>query len=618
MTGSAQTPAASGADKPDQWAPADDDPRSPARSRLGLVRRLTAIRWADVRWIVLGGAGVLAFVFGCIGYTEYYRQLVELHLEDAFRPTDVIYRSLMLFLPDTVPERPDLPIWLDIARFLAPIVAAYAALAGLASLFWDRVQQIKIPFMRNHVVVCGLGYVGGVFIRNLRESKVKVVVIELDPTNPLIEVCRILGTPVIVGDARLERTLHTAGVKRAANLLAVCAEDAVNAEVVAVARRLATSRPRGELHCLARIKDPDLCALLRVQELNLPAEPSSSLDFFNNDEVGARLWLQRFPFDAQGGHPHILVSRLDGLGRWLVRHAARVWYDRRTEDVPLWVSVVDDQAKERVRALIDQNPALERMCQFVCVSTSDREVRQLAKLHAQAAAPRLSRSYVTAFRDEDALEAALALRHALDPRIPLVVAMSRAYGVGRLINDAHASGNLASINIEMFPMLELTCTTEFARSGSFEPIAIALHNQWRDEQLTAQRDAPAWDELDESRRGSNRAQARDIAAKVHSIGCAIVPLRDWDAEDFVFEPAEIERLARDEHDRWIAERVAMGWRLGPRKPEKKSTPYLIPFDELPKETADLDRNAVLAIPKVLAAAGFQVERPPQPALGQSF
>lgn len=609
MTGSAETPTASGA---------ESDLQSPARNRWQLVRGLTDIRWTDVRWFVLGTAGVLAFVFGCIGYTEYYTHLVELDLEDGFRPTDVIYRSLMLFFPDTVPETPDLPISLDIARFLAPIVAAYAALAGLASLFWDRVQQIKIPFMRNHVVVCGLGYVGGVFIRHLRESKVKVVVVEQDPTNPLIELCRSLRIPVIIGDAQMERTLLTAGVKRAARLLAVCTEDAVNTQVIAVARRLATNRLRGELHCLARIDDPDLCALLRIQELNLSTEPSSSLDFFNTDEVGARLWLQRFPIDAHSGHPHILVSRLDGLGEWLIRHAARDWYDRRTEDVPLWVSVADDQAEERVQALTDQNPAMEPVCRFVCTSTSDRGLRRLPQLHAELAAPALSRAYVTAYRDEDALETALALRNALEPGIPLVVALSRAHGVGRLINDAHASGKLTSINLEMFPTLELTCTTEFVRGGSFEPIAIALHSRWREDQIAAEKVAPTWEELDESRKASNRAQARDIKAKIHSIGCTIVPLNDWGAKDFAFKPEELGRLARAEHERWVSERIDSGWRPGPKDPEKKLTPYLIPYDDLPDDAADLDRNAVRVIPQILAAAGFQIERPRDPGAGNAI
>ena len=184
--------------------------------------------------------------------------------------------------------------------------------------------------------------------------------------------------------------------------------------------------------------------------------------------------------------------------------------------------------------------------------------------------------------------------------------LSRARGVARLISDANASGKLTSV--DMFPALERTCTMELVQGGSFGRIAKAIHRRWRDTQLAAGRPAPEWRELDESRKESSRAQARDISDKLRIIGCEIAPLRDWRASDFAFTDDEIETLAVEEHDRWMAERIAAGWRPGPRDPEQKLTPYLVPFDELPKEVADLDRDAVRGIPAVLASAGFQIIR----------
>lgn len=565
---------------------------------------------ADFRWVLLAAVGVLAFVFGCIGSAQYLDHVARLHEllgipEPAPRPTDAAYVAIKLFFADG-PDGPGLPVLLEIARFLSPVVAGYAALSGLAVLFRERVQQMRIPLMRGHVVVCGLGSVGGVFLRTLREAGVRVVAIELDPTNPQIEVCRNLNIPVVLGDAQVERTLHAAGVQRAGRLLAVCAEDPVNTEIVAVARRTATNRPRGELRCLAQIADPELCELLRIQEANLPEDPSSSLDFFNTDEIGARLCLDEFPLDAKDGRPHLLVSRLDGLGIWLVKHAARGWYDDRTDDSPLWVTVVDDHAEERVQELLEQNPSLEPVCRFIYARRSVREVRRLSKHHADAGAPPIGRAYVTAYRDEEALDGALALRHELDSAIPLVVVLSRARGVARLISDANASGKLTSV--DMFPALERTCTMELVQGGSFGRIAKAIHGRWRDTQLAAGHSAPEWRELDESRKESSRAQARDISDKLRIIGCEIAPLRDWRASDFAFTDDELETLAVEEHDRWMAERIAGGWRPGPRDPEQKLTPYFVPFDELPKDVADLDRDAVRGMPAVLASAGFQIIR----------
>ena len=110
-------------------------------------------------------------------------------------------------------------------------------------------------------------------------------------------------------------------MRRAARLLAVCPNDAVNTEVVAVARRVSTGRRSGPVRCLARIGNAELCRLLRVQEANSSGGAPSSLDFFNIDEISAQFCLDEFSMKAENGRLHILVSRLDALGTWLVKHA---------------------------------------------------------------------------------------------------------------------------------------------------------------------------------------------------------------------------------------------------------------------------------------------------------
>ncbi len=571
-------------------------------SVLRSIRRFIA----DFRWALLGFAAAIAFTLGWLGYTEY---LNELYVEGATkhppRATDIAYNTFKLFLMGS-PATTGLPVKIEIARILAPLVSGWAALSGLALLFHDRFQQLRIPLMRGHIVICGLGYVGSLFGDRLRKAGHRVVVVEIEPANPLLEVCRSWRSPVVVGDARLEDTLRGAGVQRASQLLAVCPNDAVNTEIVAVARRLSTERRSNKLRCLARIGNPQLCRLLRVQEANSSGGAPSSLDFFNIDEVGAQLCLDEFPVEADNGSPHVLVSRLDSLGTWLVKHSAWGWFTDRPDDTPLWVTVVDDRAEERVRALLDQYPALESVCRFVESSTSVRDLHRLDAVHADAGAPPITCAYVNAYLDEDAIEATLTLRHYLDPAVPMVVALSRTDGVARLITDATASGELT--NVEVFPALERTCTAELVAGGSFEKIAVAIHRRWRAGQLANGKEAPSWSELDESRKESNRAQARDMPVKLRSIGCTIVPLHDIGAPAFEFTDEEFEMLAIAEHKRWVAERLESGWRSGPKDAERKVTPYLVPFDELPDDIADLDRDAVRQIPEALALVDLRAVR----------
>lgn len=577
----------------------------------------------DPRWYpVLAVAGITALLLGFWGYWSFG--------DGSHSASDAVYGSVKLFLwGAALPPEPHIGVSLNIARFLAPLVAGWAAVIALMSLFRDRLQQMMIPLKRGHVVVCGVGYVGFEFLRKLHNAGYRAVVIEENRANPQIDMCRGWGFPVIIGDGRLERTLEVAGVKRAARLLAVTADSTVNTEIVTRARRLAGERRAGpvrrwqmhnrfgppRLQCLARIDDTDLCVLLRTAESNRD-DDDSALDFFNIDEVGARLLLDRYPIDT-GRPPHILVVHLGALGAELVLHAARKWHDERGDRLaPLRVSIVGDHAEEQVSSLLDKHPALEQVCDFSCYSATVRDVDRLsaidrgrrARLTATGelddlAEPVISRVYVTEYRDERAVEAALNLRRALDPSVSVVVALSRAYAIANLLEDESTA---SSVNITVFKTLLETCGVELVEGGSFEAIAHEIHRRYREMQPREGERPPPWSQLDLARRGSSRAQARHIGVKLRSIGCEITPLRDWHAKDFRFSQDELNRLTIMEHERWQREKEADGWTLGQFDATRKNHPDLVPWEELPADVADWDRQFVLAIPEMLAAVGLQI------------
>jgi hypothetical protein len=556
---------------------------------------------SDYRWHVLGLLAAASFVLGYVGFWQYYS-----HLEERSPAwTTPIYGYLTL-IPLHGPEVGHPPVALDIARFLTPAVAGSAGLAALALMFRDRLQQMSIPRKKGHVVVCGLGDVGSIFVGHLRDKDADVVVVESDPTNPRIDSWRGHGVPVVVGDARSPQVLRSAGIARASRLLAVSAMDTVNAEIIATASELVSEDSGREFRRLGRIGDPDLCLLLRFEQQRRQ-ERATTVDFFNTDEIGARLLLDEFPGYNDGQRPHILIGHLDPLGAWVVWHAARDWHsDRAADDTsPLYVTVVDDDAQPRIAALRDQYPELGEVCEFIGASTSVGDMRRMSENHRKAQAPRVTRAYVTAFRDEQAVETALKLRRELDPDVSLVMALSRSQGITRLIRGADSDQGL---NIDVFPTLERTCTTELSRVGSLESVAHAIHRRWRRIQIEDGLEAPTWAQLDDSRRESSRAQAANIKTKLHSIGCDIAPFRGWQASAFDFTPAEIEFLAVAEHDRWWTEREADGWTSGAKDVDRKKSPYLVPWEDLPDRIAEYDRIFAREIPAMLASVALQVTR----------
>ena len=574
------------------------------------------------RWYLLGAAAIVAFVLGYLGLQEYWAvkaadavaQALAAHTApgpDTLPPTatDLANQTLKLFVLNNA-DLTNVPLSLDIARFLAPAVFGWASLTAFAAVFRDRVQQIRIRFMRGHVVICGLGYVGSVFMHSIRDADEPVVVIESDASNPNIDLCRRSGVPVIVGDARLEETLQAAGLRHASRVMAVCDWDGINTEIVSIARKLAGDRKgpllwfkRGRvrpLHCVARITDPELCQVIRIEEA-ANTDPSATVDFFNTDDVSARRLLDRFPFDTRSAQPHILIAHLEELGSALARHAAWDWYQERGPEVstPLRITVVDDDADRRITMLKASHPALDKVCEFEPFHPSGSGLQQLTEL--LAAGPPLSRAYVTAYRDEQAIETALRLRHELPGDEILVLSLSRAHGVARLVDDAKKVG-LAS-RVSVFRTLAQTCTIELVRGGSFESIAQAIHRNYNVTRLAQDADAHVvdWDELTDTLKESNREQARDIPRKLAMIGYEIAPLRDWEAASFTFEPGEIDLLAAEEHRRFMVER-----RDAPA-PENAAR-YAEEFDKLPDDIKERDRTTVTSIPTIIASVGLQMRR----------
>jgi hypothetical protein len=589
--------------------------------RIGKARRWFVDQVSTYQWWILAVAGIAAFALGCVGWWEFKAKAHPTAGDGAF----VAYWSLKDFLMNS-PADQVIPWQLNVARFLAPLVAGWAGYSALAGLFRDRIQQMRIPMMRRHVVICGLGqYVGTIFLRHLREKRIQVVVIEQDVTNPNIELCRGLGVPVIVGDAQRQKTLQAAGAHHARRVLAVADDDGVNTQIVATWRKL-PGLGSARAGCLARISDPDYCSLLRLQQAR--SDQESWVDFFNIDEIGARQILKKFPFDTDCAQPHILVGHLDPLGVWLVWHAARIWYDTGDKKTPLLVTVLDHDPENSVAALKSQHPALKKHCEFAAFHASAEHIReQLPAHHLDSATPPISRAYVTAYQDRQAFETALKLHHELHrlhPPVPVVLALSRPQGVADLLADAKEVGALAGL--EVFATMEKACSVELLQGGSYEPLAEAIHERWLTQQIKENNPAPMWEGLDEPRKESNREQARDIGAKLDSISCAIAPLWDWDAQDFEFTAQEVEKLAIDEHDRWWRERRAGNWvpipmpvgtdehdakRLLEEAKLRKENPYMISWQDLLDQYPDIaeyDRMFVREIPQLLAGVGLQVIR----------
>jgi ppGpp synthetase/RelA/SpoT-type nucleotidyltranferase len=145
-----------------------------------------------------------------------------------------------------------------------------------------------------------------------------------------------------------------------------------------------------------------------------------------------------------------------------------------------------------------------------------------------------------------------------------------------------------------------------------EAMAIEAHEEFRNNQkkrhITKDPAMADWNELLETLKRSNLQQVDHIEEKLKTIGCSIEKADFETIEPIIFEPEEIERLAEIEHGRWNVERIMDGWKLGDRDVEKKFSPYLVSWEELPEDVRKWDRQAVAKIQELLKKRGYKIVR----------
>lgn len=73
-----------------------------------------------------------------------------------------------------------------------------------------------------------------------------------------------------------------------------------------------------------------------------------------------------------------------------------------------------------------------------------------------------------------------------------------------------------------------------------------------------------------------------------------------------------EKIAANIHNVWACGRISESWVYGEVKdPAKKTTPLLVPYDELPESEKDYDRNTALETIKLVLKLGYQIKKDDQ-------
>jgi voltage-gated potassium channel len=152
--------------------------------------------------------------------------------------------------------------------FYALVTVTEFFVAGhLSGLLEDRKTLRKINSLRDHILICGFGRVGRQAGRDLRAAGRDFVVLDNNPDETR-EHAEAMGAPFIEGSPSDDEVLLSAGIMRAAGVMACVDSDAENIFITLTAREL-----RSDITIVARASVEDSESKLRRAGANRIVSP---------------------------------------------------------------------------------------------------------------------------------------------------------------------------------------------------------------------------------------------------------------------------------------------------------------------------------------------------------
>ncbi|MEJ2885218.1 RyR domain-containing protein [Actinomycetospora aeridis] len=521
--------------------------------------------------VAIGVNAVVAAVLGVIGFVRYLPTQADYV---AWGWTDVAYYTLQLFLLDSAPlqKAAPLPVVLDVARFLAPATTALALGASVLAVYHSTYHAVRARRLHHHTVVCGDGAPALRVARAALEENRSCVIISATSTSsepaPGGHAEAVLR---IGGDPRDAAVLREARIDRAAEVVIVTGDNGRNTDIAASVRTalrdVATPPP-----CFLEMGSPELAIALAAHELN--SGSAVRTEFFDPAGRAARLLV-----DA---HLPVSVSR----------------------------SVVLVGSGRQHEALVDE---LERRCSRA-VHPWRWASLEPAELQDYEVPDDLALAVVSAPDDAGVIRLGLrVLRRLRACAVDVVVATGSSTALGTEVAGDTPVSRIDRARLLLFNVADHVYSLSSLRDGIYLDIARAAHEAYvrqaraRGETEHSHPSTLPWPKLPDDLKTANIRQAHSVGEKLRGAGLAVVP-SDGTESTFAFEGAELDRLAKEEHERWRAERTEAGWTYGPRDDAAKTHPDLVPWPKLPPGSRQKDVDAVADIPHQLRGIGLQILR----------
>jgi len=552
--------------------------------------------------------GALALVLGLWGWS------IKAPAKDWTEVLNNCFRTLQLItLHFPTSFETDVPWQLQCARLLVPLVAVSATFHVLLGGVTRPLRLAMLPHTHNHVVVFGDAQMSEAALDSLAAGARQVVAVAPLYKTARRETLEGLGLTVVEADLTQSSTFRSINLSGAAALFVVGPDDLENINLAMLAVRAVGGRAPDR---------PPLALAVQIDREDLANELDAALDGVTRqhgvryhrlcpDRDGLRIELARyapaFVKSDRAAPSHALVLGLKGRWEQALSQLIVALQDHPTER-PALTLVLAAKEREPLAPWLEAHPDLDLIVRIEVLDAgagglpSDQDCEVCVEADG---APDL---VVILLDGGDAISAALALRRPAHPlqtaATPILVRQSKEdFLLAALAETSVRNRDHSRMAPFSGPIRAETVARVLDRKG--DEIAMALHARYLDAARQTSPGSPAaaaaWDDLPENLREANRAAADHIAILFASQGLS---LGDRDAiRRAMDDPALVDRLARIEHRRWMADRIEHGWRSGPARDNARLIhPSIKDFDALSSEEKELDHAAVRALADIAAGA----------------
>ncbi|MEP5763852.1 MAG: NAD-binding protein [Halieaceae bacterium] len=484
-----------------------------------------------------------------------------------------------------------LPLALELVRFLAPMATFASLLLVLASSARVSLSNYFLRHYAGHTVVVGLGKRCWQFLRTY-DDKSKLVVVERDPENLMVNRVRELGVKVVIGDIFEDNMFDRINLGQADTLLAFTGSDGTNVELAMKARdHVRVKRDRIErLRVHIHLNEIGLAHQLESYPKFFSNQPITETSFFSVYDLSARLLLRDYPpevfADVAGqDRVHLAIYGFGRLAETLMIEAALLC--QYANGSRLKLTVFDEDAEHCALQFAAEYPYLELICdhEFVKLSSFGPHVfgGELAEL-----LPGITQHVVCRETDEENLSLALMLRSTLLERLssnaPILVHMQQSSGLAQLLESNTGDPEIPD-GLYPFGMLDQVLHADHILASELDVLARCLHELYLQAQQTAEPDSrqslQPWNDLPQWEKKQNVLKADHWPVRLRAIRCRIDPA-PLAAPRLSDEEATLQ--ATMEHGRYLTQKIFDGWSYGEvRVEEARINPFLVPWEALPEQ-----------------------------------